>query len=122
MCLYLSLFFFFFSSRRRHTRFKCDWSSDVCSSDLFRENFVGSPPNVVQAVVVVQLGERHFPFFGARNQSHASAERDQRRRRVRRRNGQALRASRRYPADSPIFFQEEVDGLPPLIALVVVIA
>src|SRR4030066_1640025 len=26
--------FFFFSSRRRHTRFKCDWSSDVCSSDL----------------------------------------------------------------------------------------
>src|SRR2546430_13811928 len=26
--------FFFFSSRRRHTRFDCDWSSDVCSSDL----------------------------------------------------------------------------------------
>src|SRR2546430_586067 len=24
--------FFFFSSRRRHTRFDCDWSSDVCSS------------------------------------------------------------------------------------------
>src|SRR2546430_6107196 len=23
----------FFSSRRRHTRFDCDWSSDVCSSD-----------------------------------------------------------------------------------------
>src|SRR2546430_2856544 len=29
-----SVFFFFFSSRRRHTRFDCDWSSDVCSSDL----------------------------------------------------------------------------------------
>src|SRR5260370_32767957 len=28
------VFYFFFSSRRRHTRFKCDWSSDVCSSDL----------------------------------------------------------------------------------------
>src|SRR5256886_4490925 len=27
-------FYFFFSSRRRHTRFDCDWSSDVCSSDL----------------------------------------------------------------------------------------
>src|SRR2546430_9923037 len=27
---------FFFSSRRRHTRFDCDWSSDVCSSDLHR--------------------------------------------------------------------------------------
>src|SRR5207237_5506674 len=32
---------FFFSSRRRHTIFKCDWSSDVCSSDL--EVTVGSP-------------------------------------------------------------------------------
>src|SRR5205085_5740203 len=30
--LWLDLFFF--SSRRRHTRFDCDWSSDVCSSDL----------------------------------------------------------------------------------------
>ena len=27
---------FFFSSRRRHTRSLCDWSSDVCSSDLDR--------------------------------------------------------------------------------------
>src|SRR5690606_40376278 len=26
---------FFFSSRRRHTSFSRDWSSDVCSSDLF---------------------------------------------------------------------------------------
>src|SRR2546430_3522615 len=32
--MYLLLLFFFFSSRRRHTRFDCDWSSDVCSSDL----------------------------------------------------------------------------------------
>src|SRR5690242_20822522 len=30
------VFFFFFSSRRRHTRLTCDWSSDVCSSDLVR--------------------------------------------------------------------------------------
>src|SRR5256886_12151865 len=30
------VFLFFFSSRRRHTRFDCDWSSDVCSSDLGR--------------------------------------------------------------------------------------
>src|SRR5690625_7153932 len=29
------MFFFFFSSRRRHTRWPRDWSSDVCSSDLF---------------------------------------------------------------------------------------
>src|SRR5205085_5721364 len=33
---FFSFFFFFFSSRRRHTRFDCDWSSDVCSSDLRR--------------------------------------------------------------------------------------
>src|SRR5207253_5598473 len=26
---------FFFSSRRRHTRWPRDWSSDVCSSDLY---------------------------------------------------------------------------------------
>src|SRR2546430_4525208 len=32
-CRFMS---FFFSSRRRHTRFDCDWSSDVCSSDLRR--------------------------------------------------------------------------------------
>src|SRR5699024_12089995 len=33
-CLTLSRVVFFFSSRRRHTRSKRDWSSDVCSSDL----------------------------------------------------------------------------------------
>src|SRR5438067_11329251 len=40
--------FFFFSSRRRHTRSKRDWSSDVCSSDLsnpgmWQVNFTLSP-------------------------------------------------------------------------------
>src|SRR5688572_32725900 len=38
--------FFFFSSRRRHTRFDCDWSSDVCSSDLVvatHEQKIGEP-------------------------------------------------------------------------------
>src|ERR1039457_1015702 len=29
---------FFFSSRRRHTRLQGDWSSDVCSSDLYNNN------------------------------------------------------------------------------------
>src|SRR5699024_11666317 len=32
--VYITVIFFFFSSRRRHTRSKRDWSSDVCSSDL----------------------------------------------------------------------------------------
>src|SRR5256886_12603528 len=34
---HVEIVFFFFSSRRRHTRFDCDWSSDVCSSDLGAE-------------------------------------------------------------------------------------
>src|SRR5690242_21580888 len=34
-------FFFFFSSRRRHTRLTCDWSSDVCYSDLAGDAFGG---------------------------------------------------------------------------------
>src|SRR5260370_7657641 len=45
--LFVCDFVFFFSSRRRHTRFKCDWSSDVCSSDLSDfpvKKFVNSPP------------------------------------------------------------------------------
>src|SRR2546427_748643 len=45
--------FFFFSSRRRHTRFDCDWSSDVCSSDLQPIGSIGalaiapSDPNTI---------------------------------------------------------------------------
>src|SRR2546430_9007606 len=44
---FVSISFFFFSSRRRHTRFDCDWSSDVCSSDLF---YNGSLPNTQEAI------------------------------------------------------------------------
>src|SRR3712207_4744621 len=33
---------FFFSSRRRHTRYWRDWSSDVCSSDLFFSDWISS--------------------------------------------------------------------------------
>src|SRR5438477_5474673 len=40
------LFFFFFSSRRRHTRLTCDWSSDVCSSDL--KNWFQSPVSIYE--------------------------------------------------------------------------
>src|SRR2546427_8115324 len=44
-------YFFFFSSRRRHTRFDCDWSSDVCSSDL-----EGIPAKQKSADVALELG------------------------------------------------------------------
>src|SRR5215218_449716 len=38
--------FFFFSSRRRHTRSLCDWSSDVCSSDLWGSRSVAVMPSI----------------------------------------------------------------------------
>src|SRR6185369_18017232 len=38
-----------FSSRRRHTRFKCDWSSDVCSSDLPGAAGIGHEDGLVEA-------------------------------------------------------------------------
>src|SRR5439155_9227412 len=34
---------FFFSSRRRHTRWPRDWSSDVCSSDLYAQMHIAGP-------------------------------------------------------------------------------
>src|SRR2546430_9611221 len=52
---------FFFSSRRRHTRFDCDWSSDVCSSDLF---------------VLVVFIEPIQRIFGRRLQATAQHEMD----------------------------------------------
>src|SRR5256886_11162122 len=36
----------FFSSRRRHTRFDCDWSSDVCSSDLGKDFIIKAKGDV----------------------------------------------------------------------------
>src|SRR2546430_9733064 len=48
---------FFFSSRRRHTRFDCDWSSDVCSSDLADTNdaaVAAAEAQVTQAAAQVQ--------------------------------------------------------------------
>src|SRR6266853_5863676 len=52
--------FFFFSSRRRHTRFDCDWSSDVCSSDLRREPF-GCQPGRVLALRRGWIASRSLP-------------------------------------------------------------
>src|SRR5699024_11682050 len=53
----LVLSIFFFSSRRRHTRSKRDWSSDVCSSDL-PANLVRVDPDGTVAVAATDL---NFP-------------------------------------------------------------
>src|SRR5439155_6346973 len=55
----LTLFFFFFSSRRRHTRWPRDWSSDVCSSDLYLR--LGA-----RAVTRVRLVEDFQPEYACR--------------------------------------------------------
>src|SRR2546430_16616565 len=49
----------FFASRRRHTRFDCDWSSDVCSSDLVKEINMGSTqPLQGRIALVTGVGRR----------------------------------------------------------------
>src|SRR5215204_2053848 len=53
LLLILFFFFFFFSSRRRHTRSLCDWSSDVCSSDLIGAITVGDRARIGAGSVVV---------------------------------------------------------------------
>src|SRR6266478_6550983 len=49
--------FFFFSSRRRHTSFDCDWSSDVCSSDL-QWPILTYVPSLPPAKFVHEAGDR----------------------------------------------------------------
>src|SRR5699024_11793493 len=55
----LSVVTFFFSSRRRHTRSKRDWSSDVCSSDLTP---VELPENMYASVVSQAGGPENFQW------------------------------------------------------------
>src|SRR3712207_6852017 len=48
---------FFFSSRRRHTRYWRDWSSDVCSSDLYN----GVPTGVADFTDEARALRENFP-------------------------------------------------------------
>src|SRR5690242_21694320 len=61
------LFFFFFSSRRRHTRLTCDWSSDVCSSDL-TTSFASATPRVIG-----RFGAAPFAVPSLRGRSRSSS-------------------------------------------------
>src|SRR5207253_4025306 len=58
-------FLFFFSSRRRHTRWPRDWSSDVCSSDLF--DALGGGEAVIRVSAASMVG-----IFGVRTRITAS--------------------------------------------------
>src|SRR2546430_8622165 len=56
--------FFFFSSRRRHTRFDCDWSSDVCSSDLFKAlALIDVGQALVLAISMIGLAVAGFRYW-----------------------------------------------------------
>src|SRR5260221_2192835 len=54
--------FFFFSSRRRHTRSLCDWSSDVCSSDLFSSAVSLCKVSAYLALLRVYLAKFQYPL------------------------------------------------------------
>src|SRR2546430_10576607 len=66
-----SSFCFFFSSRRRHTRFDCDWSSDVCSSDLQAHRlYLGAIPLAVSTA----LCQPRKPYAGTAEITRRSEE------------------------------------------------
>src|SRR2546427_8320546 len=84
----LVYFFFFFSSRRRHTRFDCDWSSDVCSSDLHaadgsccghahdqgpRHIYIYSPAGAVRDKAGFKRGVRRLEAMGHQVEIDADA-------------------------------------------------
>src|SRR5260370_27209193 len=56
-----ALTYVFFSSRRRHTIFKCDWSSDVCSSDLHGGGAGEADPGPSRIQADEDLPERPAP-------------------------------------------------------------
>src|SRR5699024_11633403 len=66
--------FFFFSSRRRHTRSKRDWSSDVCSSDLTSDlpplRYAATTLVLVNKLDQVPAGEREAAVETVRDRVH----------------------------------------------------
>src|SRR2546429_3263056 len=58
--------FFFFSSRRRHTRCSRDWSSDVCSSDLYFSSLAVANGTVVTPSSILTT----VPFATAREEKY----------------------------------------------------
>src|SRR5690625_7943989 len=60
----------FFSSRRRHTRWPRDWSSDVCSSDLYRTIPACTCHTncfVISTGLTVYLGAKHGASYASAN-------------------------------------------------------
>src|SRR2546429_6981942 len=74
---------FFFSSRRRHTRCSRDWSSDVCSSDLLKEQAARTPaPQWVRVIggwTEFQFAERRMPTLDEINDAAPDTRSEERR-------------------------------------------
>src|SRR2546430_5383143 len=64
---------FFFSSRRRHTRFDCDWSSDVCSSDLSKDD------NEVMYLLAKKFGFADLMFKNIKVENNVPSRSEERR-------------------------------------------
>src|SRR5256886_7342899 len=62
--------FFFFSSRRRHTRFDCDWSSDVCSSDLLSMTVFDVDPDYDESLGAWLRQQSREPGFAIMERLH----------------------------------------------------
>src|SRR5436190_8511629 len=73
----ISIFVFFFSSRRRHTRSLCDWSSDVCSSDLSDRPSQASSQEVIHGSA--HAGNPRQPREGLRGRVHTGSRSEERR-------------------------------------------
>src|SRR5260221_728269 len=56
--------YLFFSSRRRHTRSLCDWSSDVCSSDLLGGQVLENPKSKEDGAQVQLSVDHRFARAG----------------------------------------------------------
>src|SRR5260221_9793563 len=65
-------FFFFFSSRRRHTRSLCDWSSDVCSSDLGAEIVESLDDETAAETLEEMAAERQAQIIGDMDEERAA--------------------------------------------------
>src|SRR5438034_11736856 len=75
--------FFFFSSRRRHTRSLCDWSSDVCSSDLVladKRNQESSRKAIEYLEQAVRLDPNYALAYARLANAHSTLARSEERR------------------------------------------
>src|SRR5699024_12107699 len=72
------MFYFFFSSRRRHTRSKRDWSSDVCSSDLKKMDIevldTAKVSELIQNIESESFDQLYFLDIDIKNESKKGLE------------------------------------------------